>query len=86
MKLIRYLVPVLLLAAVSFMAGAAAAGMLGASATDPVCGMDVDEKRAAAAHRTLDHGGTTYYFCSDECKTKFAKEPGKYIAGTGTKG
>ncbi len=65
---------------------AAAAGMLSASATDPVCGMNVDAKRAAAAHRTLDHGGTTYSFCSDECKTKFAKEPGKYIASTGTKG
>jgi hypothetical protein len=30
-------------------------------AKDPVCGMQVDEKKAAA---TSVHKGTTYYFCA----------------------
>jgi Cu+-exporting ATPase len=43
---------------------------------DPVCGMDVDEKKAAA---TAVKKGKTYYFCSVNCKAKFEKEPGKYV-------
>jgi multidrug efflux pump subunit AcrA (membrane-fusion protein)/YHS domain-containing protein len=58
----------------------AAMGMLGAPATDVVCGMDVDPKKATSAGRTAVHEGETYYFCSDECKQKFAKEPAKYVA------
>jgi membrane fusion protein, copper/silver efflux system len=58
---------------------AVAAGISGAPAADPVCGMDVDEQKAGAAGRTTAHDGHTYYFCSDECKQKFEKEPGKYI-------
>lgn len=44
-------------------------------AKDPVCGMDVDEKKAAA---TAVHGGKTYYFCSTSCKNAFEKSPAKY--------
>lgn len=33
--------------------------------TDPVCGMNVEEGKAAA---TAQHGGKTYYFCSTGCK------------------
>ncbi len=44
-------------------------------ARDPVCGMDVDEKRAAA---TYDYRGVTYYFCSRSCKKSFKREPRKY--------
>ena len=44
-------------------------------AKDPVCGMDVDEKQAAA--RT-EYSGQTYYFCSPYCKAQFEKEPQKY--------
>ena len=40
--------------------------------------MEVDEKRAAAAGRTSEHEGTTYYFCSDDCKKRFDAEPAKY--------
>jgi membrane fusion protein, copper/silver efflux system len=58
----------------------AAMGMLGAPATDVVCGMDVDPKKATAAGRTAAREGETYYFCSDECKRKFEKEPAKYVA------
>ncbi|HVT87439.1 MAG TPA: YHS domain-containing protein [Tepidisphaeraceae bacterium] len=25
------------------------------------------------------YNGHTYYFCSDECKDKFAKDPAKYV-------
>jgi Cu+-exporting ATPase len=44
---------------------------------DPVCNMDVDEKRAAA---TSVYKGKTYYFCSKGCKDKFDKDPEKFIA------
>lgn len=56
----------------------AAAGIYGAWHVDPVCGMSVDEGKARAAGKTVDHGGKTYYFCSDDCVGKFRKEPGKY--------
>ena len=46
--------------------------------TDPVCGMEVDGKRAAAAGRTVQHEGSTYYFCADDCKRKFQADPGHY--------
>ena len=60
---------------------AAAQGVFGAAAKDPICGMDVDEKRAAAAGRTSEYKGMTYYFCSDGCKKQFDANPGKF---TGT--
>jgi membrane fusion protein, copper/silver efflux system len=58
---------------------AAAAGIVNPE-TDPVCGMDVDEKRAAAAGRTTTHDGHAFFFCSDECKKKFEADPTKYVA------
>jgi YHS domain-containing protein len=48
--------------------------------TDPVCGMEVDEKKAVAAGRTAVHEGRTYYFCADACRKKFEAEPAKYAA------
>jgi len=48
-------------------------------AIDPVCGMEVDRAEAKAGGRTSQHGGTTYYFCSDHCKRQFDKEPAKYL-------
>jgi YHS domain-containing protein len=47
-------------------------------AKDPVCGMAVDEKKAAA---TASYQGKTYYFCSAGCKETFAKAPERYGAG-----
>ncbi|HSB68455.1 MAG TPA: YHS domain-containing protein [Candidatus Methylomirabilis sp.] len=44
-------------------------------AKDPVCGMQVDEKQAAA---TSVYQGTTYYFCAKACKTTFDKSPEKF--------
>jgi Cu+-exporting ATPase len=46
-------------------------------ATDPVCGMTVEEARAAA---TAEHKGKRYYFCSQHCLAKFEAEPAKYAA------
>jgi len=48
--------------------------------TDPVCGMEVDGKKASAADRTAVHAGRTYYFCADECRKKFEADPAKYLA------
>jgi len=45
-------------------------------AKDPVCGMQVDEKKAAA---TSQYNGQTYYFCTLSCKQKFDKAPMQYI-------
>jgi Cu+-exporting ATPase len=43
---------------------------------DPVCGMMVDEGKAAAS---ADYQGRTYYFCSPVCKTKFVEDPARYV-------
>ncbi len=45
-------------------------------AKDPVCGMHVDEKNAAATATQL---GKTYYFCAVGCKSAFEKNPEKYV-------
>jgi YHS domain-containing protein len=52
-------------------------------AKDPVCGMTVDEKKAAA---TSEYTGETYYFCSRGCKVSFDKDPEKYLNGHGDHG
>jgi len=39
---------------------------------DPVCGMQVDESSGLR----LDYEGRPYYFCSQHCAEKFAKEHG----------
>lgn len=44
-------------------------------AKDPVCGMDVDPKKAV--HRA-EHKGQSYYFCSAGCLKKFQANPGAY--------
>ncbi len=43
-------------------------------AIDRVCTMQIDK----ASAETLTKDGYTYYFCSNNCKTSFAKEPAKY--------
>jgi YHS domain-containing protein len=47
-------------------------------AIDPVCKMEVDEKKAAA---TNEYKGKKFYLCSPGCKEKFVKEPEKFIIG-----
>ena len=46
---------------------------------DPVCGMAVDERQAAA---TSTYKGKTYYFCAQSCKERFDQSPEKYLTGT----
>jgi len=58
---------------------AASQGLFGPVARDPMCGMEVDEKRTAAAGRTSEYEGKTYYFCADECKKRFDAEPAKHV-------
>jgi len=43
--------------------------------TDPVCGMTIDPKTAAA---TREHEGTTFYFCSTRCADTFDADPHRY--------
>ncbi len=43
---------------------------------DPVCGMPVAP--STTGDKKSNHGGRTYFFCSEDCKRKFDKNPGKY--------
>jgi len=42
---------------------------------DPVCGMSIEESDAVA---NAEHGGTTYYFCSEDCAEEFRNDPESY--------
>jgi P-type Cu+ transporter len=52
-------------------------------ATDPVCGMRVDEH---AGKPTYEYNGETHYFCSEGCRAKFAKEPERFLDKKGEPG
>ncbi|WP_089827950.1 YHS domain-containing protein [Halogranum amylolyticum] len=43
--------------------------------TDPVCGMQIAISDAATS---VQYGGVTYYFCSDECRQRFEDQPAVY--------
>jgi len=45
---------------------------------DPVCGMDVDPKRA---EYKLTYQGQEYYFCSKACMEEFSRDPKRYLSG-----
>lgn len=47
-------------------------------AKDPVCGMEVDEKKAPA---TSTYKSKTYYFCALGCKKAFDTNPEKFLTG-----
>ena len=49
------------------------------SATDPVCGMNVDP---AAGKPAFEHAGTMYHFCCQGCADKFAADPLGYLDGS----
>ncbi len=57
-----------------------AAQVAATAAKDPVCGMNVDPKRAGAVQ--VEHGGKTYTFCSQECKQKFKTNPAHFATDT----
>lgn len=50
-------------------------GSGGEKVKDPVCGMQIDP---ASAIGKAEHGGKTYYFCSQQCEKKFDAAPGQY--------
>ena len=43
---------------------------------DPVCGMQVHEKKAAAH---VEWAGRIYFFCSLACKARFLENPRQYL-------
>jgi YHS domain-containing protein len=49
-------------------------------AVDPVCGMEVD----SAGAPSVTYKGKTYYFCSDDDKSKFEKNPEQYLRSGGS--
>ncbi len=51
-------------------------------AKDPVCGMEIDERKAGGKS---EYQGKTYYFCSPGCKQSFDREPARYV-GSGQQG
>jgi YHS domain-containing protein len=46
-------------------------------AKDPVCGMQIERSQAPA---TAEHGGQTYWFCSDHCQHRFVADPEKFVS------
>jgi YHS domain-containing protein len=44
-------------------------------AKDVVCGMEVDEQRAAGKS---EYEGRSYYFCSPGCQQRFEADPARY--------
>ncbi len=46
------------------------------SAVDVVCGMEVETDTPLKA----DHEGTTYYFCSEMCRSRFLESPAAFLA------
>ena len=55
-----------------------AAGSVGATAVDPVCGMTVT-LNPATRHETF--GAQTFHFCSGKCQAKFSADPWFYTNG-----
>ena len=45
-------------------------------AKDPVCGMEVDEKKAAAKSK---YKGKAYYFCAPSCQWAFENNPEQFV-------
>jgi Cu+-exporting ATPase len=48
-----------------------------AATKDPVCGMDVVPGQAACG--SAEYAGSTYWFCSESCRTKFVAAPTRYV-------
>ena len=47
---------------------------------DPVCSMDINPK---SAHPVYEYKGRTYYFCAENCRSAFSKNPEKYLKPKG---
>jgi xanthine dehydrogenase accessory factor len=55
-------------------------GVAARTASDPICGMEVD---AATAQHHFAHDGTTYVFCCAGCRSTFAADPARYLTALG---
>ena len=44
--------------------------------TDPVCQMKIKPSEAVAS---IEHEGTTHYFCSQDCADSFRESPEDYV-------
>ena len=51
---------------------------VGSRQFDPVCGMDVDPN--ATTVERIDRKGTSYYFCSADCRRQFEASPEEFGA------
>lgn len=51
-------------------------GSIHEEAVDPVCGMTVP---AHGATERLEHEGQIYYFCCSGCRSRFEREPARYL-------
>ena len=49
-------------------------------AVDPVCGMQVNARTSKERH---EYAGSTYVFCSPDCKKRFVEEPDMYTGDPG---
>lgn len=50
---------------------------------DPVCGMAVNINAAIARE---EHQGTTYFFCSAQCRRMFKADPERYVTAASSTG
>ena len=48
----------------------------GSMVKDPVCGMEVDEKKSLLK---LDKDGVTHFFCSNSCMKRFKSDSQKFL-------
>ena len=51
--------------------------MTSLTATDPVCGMQVDTTIAVV----VEHAGQPHYFCDPACADTFREDPERWIPG-----
>jgi Cu+-exporting ATPase len=47
-----------------------------ATVVDPVCGMQIESGEAVGM---AEFEGVVYYFCSEDCRSKFMKKPRDYV-------
>ena len=60
----------------------AAAGMTGSLSKDPVSGVEVSVRKAEKTGRKSSFQGKTYYFATEENRTRFNQDPGRYAGKT----
>jgi YHS domain-containing protein len=48
-------------------------------ATDVVCGKRIDAMLAMKDHRTSEHKGEVFYFCSQHCLRTFEASPAQFL-------